>query len=76
MTNLDDANDAEDRVPIDYAEPRVIVLTDAQIDAIAGRVEQRFYQRVGKKVVEKALMVIGLGVLALMAYLGGKGMLK
>jgi hypothetical protein len=57
-------------------DPRVIVLTEKQIDAIAERVEDRFYERVGKKVVDKVLMVIGLGVLALTAWLAGKGILK
>lgn len=61
--------------PIDN-EARVIVLSDTQIDAIAERVESRFYARVGKKVVEKVLYVIGLGALALMVWLSGKGLLK
>jgi hypothetical protein len=68
-----------DELPADqdnHIEPRVIVLTDEQIDVIAGRVERRFYERVGKKVVEKVLWAIGLGTLALLAWLGGKGMLS
>ncbi len=58
--------------PIDH-EPRVIVLSDAQIELIAQRVEDRFYKRVGQKVVDKVLWAIGLGVLALLAWLGAKG---
>lgn len=55
---------------------RVIVLTDSQIDAIAEKVEQRFYARVGKRVVERVLQVIGVGAAVLMAWLGAKGLLK
>jgi hypothetical protein len=66
----------EDTNPPVDTEPRVIFLTESQIDRIADRVEHRFYERVGKKVVEKVLMVIGLGALALTAWLAGKGILK
>lgn len=62
-----------DHLPEDH-ERRVVVLTEEQIDDIAGRVEARFYQRVGKKVVEKVLWAIGLGALALIVWLGGKGL--
>ncbi len=54
----------------------MIVLSDAQIDAIAGRVERRFYERVGKKVIEKVMWAVGLGTLVLLTWLAGKGMLK
>lgn len=69
--------DATDVTPPPDHERTVIVhLTDAQVDIIAERVELRFYQRVGKKVVERSLQVIGLGVAVLLAWLGGKGLLK
>ncbi len=64
-----------DELPLDtdnHLGPRVIILTDQQIDAIAERVEDRFYKRVGRKVVEKALWVIGIGCAALFAYLAGQ----
>lgn len=54
-------------------EARVIVLSDAQINTIADRVEARFYARVGRKVVEKVLWALGLGALAIMVWLSGKG---
>lgn len=56
-------------------ETRVIFLSDAQIDAIAQRVEDRFYKRVGRKVVEKTLWLIGIGVTVLFVWLAGKGAL-
>lgn len=60
----------------DHTDPQVIVLTDAQIDAIANRVEQRFYARVGRKVVEKVLWLIGIGSAILMAWLAGSGKME
>lgn len=65
-----------DVTPPEDHEARVIVLSDSQIELIAQRVEDRFYLRVGQKVVEKVLWVLGLGSLVLMAWLGGKGLLK
>lgn len=67
---------ATDVTPPEDHETRLIVLSDSQIDLIANRVEDRFYKRVGQKVVEKVLWVLGLGFLVLMAWLGGKGVLK
>jgi hypothetical protein len=64
-----------DHLPHDednHVEPRVIVLSDAQVDAIAERVEVRFYERVGKTVVEKVLKVVGLAALALAVWLAGR----
>ena len=55
------------------SQPQVIVLSDAQIDAIAEKVEDRFYLRVGKNVVEKVLWLIGLGTAALFAWLASRG---
>lgn len=54
-------------------QPRVVVLSEKQIDAIAARVEDRFYQRLGKKVVEKVLWLLGLVVVGLAVWLVGKG---
>ena len=67
-------------------EPRVIVLTDAQvaqitsrilseesIDKIAQRVEDRFYVRFGRKVADRVLMLIGIAAAATAAYFGFKG---
>lgn len=62
--------------PLDHERTRVIVLTDEQIEAIAEKVEERFYARVGKRVVERILQVIGIGVTVLAAWLAGKGLLK
>ncbi len=56
-------------------EPQVIVLSDAQIDAIANRVEQRFYQRVGRKVVDKLLWLLGIVVVGAALWLAGNGAL-
>ena len=61
--------------PLDH-ETRIVVLSESQIDQIASRVEARFYARVGKKVVEKVLTVIGIGATVLCAWLAGKGLLK
>lgn len=66
----------EDMSPPMDTEPRRVALTEAQIDVIAERVENRFYERVGRRVVEKVLWVIGVGAAALMAWLAGKGLLK
>lgn len=65
-----------DELPEDKERHVILHLTDAQIDVIATRVEDRFYKRVGQKVVDKVLWALGLVFLALMAWLGGKGMLK
>ena len=62
--------------PPDNERKHIIVLTEEEIDAIAARVENRFYQRVGQKVVEKVLWAIGVGTAALLAWLAGKGLLK
>jgi len=62
-----------DEQPIDYAEPRVIVLTDAQIDAIAQRVEDRMLIRIGRRVVEKVLWAIGICAVAFALWLNAKG---
>jgi hypothetical protein len=62
-----------DELPPDHGhDTRVLILSDAQIETIAQRVEDRFYKRIGKKVVEKVLWAIGLGCLALLAWLGQK----
>jgi hypothetical protein len=62
--------------PLDHERTRVIVLTDDQIEAIAEKVEERFYAKVGKRVVERILQAIGIGAAVLMAWLGAKGLLK
>lgn len=65
-----------DQLPPDgdnHVEPRVIVLSEQQIDAIAKRVESRFYERVGRKVSEKVLWAIGVGAAVLMAWLFATG---
>lgn len=56
-------------------KPRVIVLTEEDIDAVAERVEKRFYERVGKKVVEKVLWLLGIAAAGLALFLAGKGVL-
>lgn len=65
-----------DQSPPPDNEARIVVLSEKQIDAIAERVEQRFYARVGKRVVERVLQVIGLGAAALCVWLAGKGLLR
>jgi hypothetical protein len=64
-----------DELPPDQ-ETRIVVLSEKQIEAIAERVENRFYARVGRRVVERVLQVIGVGAALLMAWLGAKGLLK
>ena len=63
-----------DELPAD-TETRVVVLTERQIDDIAKRVEDRFYARVGRKLVEKVLWALGIGAAALMLWLAGTGKL-
>jgi hypothetical protein len=53
--------------------PRVIVLSDAQIDAIAERVEERMLIRIGKRVVDKVLWALGVCVVAVAVWLSAKG---
>ncbi len=57
--------------PMDH-EPHVIVLSEAQIDHIAKRVEDRFYARVGRKIVEKVLWAVGICAVALAVWMQGK----
>ena len=60
-----------DQLPEDQ-ERRVIVLTEEQIDAIAKRVEDRFYARVGRKIVERVLWAVGICVVALAVWINAK----
>lgn len=64
--------------PLDH-EMRVVVLSDAQMDAIADRaatrVEDKFYRNVGRKLVEKILWLLGIVVVGLTVFLTGKGVL-
>lgn len=62
-----------DELPQDHERHVILHLTDAQIDVIAARVEERFYQRVGRKVVEKVLWALGIGATALVLWLAGTG---
>ncbi len=54
-------------------------LSDAEIELIAERAArkalQMVYEEVGKNAVRTVLWVMGVGVLALLAILGGKGFL-
>lgn len=72
--NTEDGIDYESDPPHPRRD-RVIVLSEAQIDDIAQRVEDRFYQRVGKKLVEKILWLCGIVVVGLAAWLSTKGLL-
>ena len=64
-----------DELPQDTesAEPRVIVLTDRQIDAIAERVEDRMLIRIGRRVIDKVLWAIGICAVAVAVWLSSKG---
>lgn len=85
-----------DQLPHDednHVEPRLVVLTDAQIqqiaaavaarpltkaemDVMADYVEDRLVLKFGRKTLEKLWWVLGISVIALMTWLGGKGLLK
>ncbi len=54
-------------------DTRILLLSDAQIEIIATRVEDRFYKRIGKKVVEKVLWAIGVCVIAVAVWLSATG---
>lgn len=62
-----------DITPPEDHEPRIVVLSEAQIDAIAQRVEDRMLIRIGRKVVDKVLWAIGLCALAIAVWLSAKG---
>lgn len=55
-------------------------LTEAEIEVIAERAAQKalakVYQEVGKSAVKTVLWVIGSITLTLLAYLGGKGIIR
>lgn len=58
------------------SERTVIVLSDAEIDAIAEKVETRFYSRVGRKVVDKLIWFLGFVIVGLFVFLSGKGIIE
>lgn len=62
------------RPPLDH-EPRVVFLSEAQIDQIATRVEARFMQRFGRMALEKLLWLLGVVVVGAVIFLAGKGAL-
>ena len=64
-----------DELPQDTesSTPRVIILTDAQIDAIAERVEDRMLIRIGRRVIDKVLWAIGICAVAVAVWLSSKG---
>ena len=63
-----------DELPQDpEKQPRVIILTDAQIDAIAERVEDRMLIRIGRRVIDKVLWAIGICTVAVAVWLSSKG---
>lgn len=68
-----------DELPEDFDHEH-LPLSDAQIDEIAVRVavilKRDLFADIGKTVVEKTLYVIGVGALALAAWLAGRGFLK
>ncbi len=53
--------------------PRVIILSNEQIDAIAERVEERMLIRIGRRVIDKVLWAIGICVVAAGVWLSAKG---
>lgn len=59
----------------DEVKPKVIILSKEQIDEIAEQVEDRFYARVGKTVIEKVLWAIGIATTGIVIFLAGKGAL-
>lgn len=59
--------------PLDH-EPRIIVLSAEQIDAIAERVEERMLIRIGRRVIDKVLWALGICVVAVAVWLSSKGM--
>lgn len=64
-----------DELPQDneHERTRVIVLSDAQIDAIAERVEERMLIRIGRRVIDKVLWALGVCVVAVAMWLSAKG---
>ncbi len=67
-----------DELPLDTdnhvsGTPRVIILSNEQIDAIAERVEERMLIRIGRRVIDKVLWAIGICVVAAGVWLSAKG---
>jgi hypothetical protein len=64
---------------VDYKGPQH-PLTEEQIEAISERAADKalakVYENIGRSIVNKAMWIVGAGVLALLAWLGGKGLLK
>ena len=60
-------------------ERRTMPLSDDQIEAIAERAAERalekVYEQIGRSVVKKALWIVGVGSLTLLAWLAGSGKL-
>lgn len=56
------------------------VLSDEQIEAIAERAAEKaiekVYTQIGKWTVQRFLLLVGAATLAVLAWLGGKGLLK
>jgi hypothetical protein len=52
-----------------------IDLTEEQIEHIADRVIDKFYERVGKSVIHKLMWAVGVVVFSLLVWLAGKSKL-
>ncbi len=71
-------------IPYDQPPPdhdhEPYALSEEQIEQLAKRVaviiKRDLFADIGETVVKKALYIIGIGVVVLAAWLGGKGMLK
>ena len=67
----------EERIPYEGPDRRTNRISEGEMEAIAERAADRalakVYESIGRSIVKKALWIIGAGVLALLAWLGGKG---
>ncbi len=50
-------------------------MTDAELDSIAERLEQRIYENIGKGVVKRFLWIVGIISISVYFYLKSKGII-
>ena len=56
-------------------EERRSKISEAELDAIAERLEQRLYENIGKGVVNRFLWIVGIITISVLTYLKSKGIL-
>lgn len=61
---------------INLVDDRIAKKLDEAVTLVEQRITSHFYERIGSEVVSRGLTLLGIGALALFAYLQAKGLFR